>query len=475
MKKLLALLLVLLIGGSAIACSGGGNNPAASTSGESPSTVTDDGRIADYDGFGFVLYCRSCCQHAEYIYPESDSPDIVDVAALRRNDRVRELVNAVICEPVVEDDGYPQNLVAQLQSDDIACDAVIWHRYYLATLAQEGYLSNLAKYDGFNFDEDYWATDIINNYSYNGITFFADGHYTTDMLSDIGCVLFNEKIFADKFGNDDTLYETVGNGSWTLDKLAQYIDKGASDLDGDGAFIPGDQFGMIISRQHLFQFQSAADQYAVDRDESGTLSYVLYTDRMANIVNKVYDFVIGTSKTYMIESAEQARDLFSNGNSLLTTTALRDLTWESLRNMADGYGVLPFPKYDESQKEYRSRLFAHSSLLGLPYNVEDGERSAVILDVMAKVGYEDVTPVFYESALKNKYTSKESWEMLDLLVKGLTSDFGDVISWAPVYTLDDLVGVKKSKDFASYYQQNEEGVMECLKETLLKLEKYADR
>ena len=55
---------------------------------------------------------------------------------------------------------------------------------------------------------------------------------------------------------------------------------------------------------------------------------------------------------------------------------------EQLRAMNDDFGILPYPKYDENQKQYHSTSLDEFSLFVLPIDVKDKEMSAIITEAL---------------------------------------------------------------------------------------------
>jgi hypothetical protein len=75
---------------------------------------------------------------------------------------------------------------------------------------------------------------------------------------------------------------------------------------------------------------------------------------------------------------------------------------------------------------------------------------------MSAEGYRQVTPTYFEVALKNRYTKDQtSKEMVDLIKQSMILDFTYVYGgnawWTD--TLRDLIaGAEPNKDYASYYR-----------------------
>jgi hypothetical protein len=118
------------------------------------------------------------------------------------------------------------------------------------------------------------------------------------------------------------------------------------------------------------------------------------------------------------------------------------------------YGLLPYPKYDENQKEYRS--FANDEFFVVPTTAADPSRTGLVIEAMAAEGYKQIYPAYYEIALKNKYMhDDESVQILDIIVNSRNIAFSYTYdNWQGYgHMLNDLFTSKPTKDFASYYEK----------------------
>jgi len=109
---------------------------------------------------------------------------------------------------------------------------------------------------------------------------------------------------------------------------------------------------------------------------------------------------------------------------------------EYIRDMDADYGIIPIPKYDTEQENYITQLGTSTSMLFVPTTASDFALTSKVMESLAYYGYTDVTPKYYEVALKTKYSSDvDMQEMLDLIRETATIDFlfvyGTTLSSAP--------------------------------------------
>jgi hypothetical protein len=93
------------------------------------------------------------------------------------------------------------------------------------------------------------------------------------------------------------------------------------------------------------------------------------------------------------------------------------------------YGILPYPKYDENQEEYRTADGNCTVYAAVPKNASDPEFSGEMLDALGAAGKSIVYPAYYITTLKGKTAQDpESVAMLDKIRDTMYFTFADVHS-----------------------------------------------
>ncbi len=433
------------------------NTESISSVNESSEVVTDildNLPVQNYDGYEFVFYTRNCCGegHRKGLYIEEESADIVEDSVYKRNLAVEERYNVKIAMPLMADDGEPTELRTSLTADDKICDSIVWHFKFSGDLGSAGLLYDMKSCEYLQFDQPWWATELIEHYSILGKQFVALGELTTDSITQLGCLYFNKTIAENKLNNIN-LYDTVRGGKWTIDKLTEIAASAGEDVNGDGIASPADDiYGYAGYDGYLVNFMYGSDHYVTELDDEGIPQLCLMDDKMVDIVNKVYKLVCETP--YCVVSEGSYTTDFTNGHILFYTSTFDEATRAQFRDMKDTFGILPFPKYNEEQKNHYMSYSLHSSLISIPYNVSDIDRASFILEALCEKGYDLIYPALYEIAFKNKLTrDDDSIEMMDMILKGRTSDFAAIFdNWQYSSMLTIMVGRQHSKNLASYYQ-----------------------
>ena len=113
---------------------------------------------------------------------------------------------------------------------------------------------------------------------------------------------------------------------------------------------------------------------------------------------------------------------------MFTVNTLRH-TEINLREMQDDYYIIPVPKYDEAQANYRTALHDQYIIFGISYASTKVYQSAVVLEALCAEHSRLVKPKYYDEALKYKYTRDDaSADMIDIVRDSVYTDFA--LAWS---------------------------------------------
>ena len=136
------------------------------------------------------------------------------------------------------------------------------------------------------------------------------------------------------------------------------------------------------------------------------------------------------------------------------------------------FGVLPYPMYDENQKDVGYRTLQWGGYLCIPSYVNDIEMVGDTLEVMSFYS-EDVSVTFYEKLLgKQASESPQDTKMLEIVWDGICTDFaqtyfGAISSTQILYMLPELVKPERTANLSSYIASAEKTVNKLLKKLAL--------
>lgn len=125
-------------------------------------------------------------------------------------------------------------------------------------------------------------------------------------------------------------------------------------------------------------------------------------------------------------------------------------TVNGMRDMADEFGIIPTPKYDEAQSEY-CNYGGSPFYMVVPPTTEDLSRTGAVLEMLAYTSVGVVDIAYYDVLLQGKISrDADTRRMLDLI-------FSTQIYQTPIaqkYVQTDLAEQyiwKNNTDFASYF------------------------
>ena len=240
--------------------------------------------------------------------------------------------------------------------------------------------------------------------SIDGKYYFVTGDASLGLIKNMFCVYENLDL-AEKLGVEN-LYDVVRDGKWTLDKMREVSSLYYADLDGDTKAGQADQFGLLLnSSNHFTGFIESLGVDIVDisgDDPKLVFCFAHNTD----VISKLSDMIYNTDGIYFDKKGEQEtmyNSIFRDGNVLLATGWF--MHTDAFRDVNFGYGVLPYPKWDESQTDYATTVLTTYSVLTIPTDCADKERAAAVCEALAYESWKSVTPAYFETALKVKYVA----------------------------------------------------------------------
>ena len=418
----------------------GESSDAVSTSAEV--TESFDVPTLDFGGREFVIL--ACDEDVRYTYIEDteQTGDIMDDAIYTRNQLTEEWLNLdLVVEPVKGTDTYA-SLSKDIMSGDAHYDMVSPHILRsISQLVTSQYLADLSEFEYVDFSKSWWNNSFTDTLSIKDKLYYASGDL---IVPNARVIVFNKQMMED-YGMPD-IYEAVRDGLWTLDLLGEYTKDAVRDADGNSVYDKNDlyAFSDLANTGLATSFVHASGELFVSKGADG-FNINLSSEKMYNIITKLYDYLYRDGNTD-ITNVE-----FGNGNVLFGSQVLLKL--QILRDYPTDFGIIPFPKYDESQDGYYSSVW--NGLVCVPITAKDMELCGAVLETMAYYSQSTLMPAYYDKLLDSKFVRDEtSSEMLDIIFDGLVYDVG--------LCFDNFIGCyaslgqllnQGSTDLASFYEQ----------------------
>jgi ABC-type glycerol-3-phosphate transport system substrate-binding protein len=463
MKKALCLFIAAVTILSAFAFAGCADKPADTTAaGTTAAEVTTEPEETEilpelpdvkYDGRVFRVILPDGMESDVYTEDHETSEPVHD-AVFKRNKTIEERYGiefVVIKDDLTAVNNRIRNSVKSGSSDYDLCFVQMVAG---SALAQSNSVLPFEKLPYVDLSKPWWDKDIGNGFSIRNNLMMVNGDISPTGFAATSAMYFNKTMFDKR--DLEYPYQLVKDGKWTLDRLYELTKDITSDVDGDGKISADgkdDIFG--LSSWYLdvpYSFYYAAGGMLVFKDQDDVPYFDPNIERDTKLYEKIYDVIISNNAYFEtnISKFPNVAKLFFDGRALFLDAKLD--TAEELREMDDDYGIIPVPKLDEYQTEYKSFVNGAANMVCVPATVKgaDLEYVSVIVEAMAAEAYKTVTPVMYETYLKRKVTrDAESAEMIDYIVRNRVFDMAYVNLYENVgsYVRDLLV--KKSTDVSS--------------------------
>lgn len=457
------------------------NTVTVATEAVSETTVLSDNLPeTDYDGYSFRMLIRNDKGWIEDMYAAELSGDIMNDAIFQRNASVGERFGVIFEVIPSSNANYDSDGIKSILAGDDAYDTIIPHARASFDYALEKLLLDWNTDLPFvDLDKPWWDQDIRESLRINNKLLMMIGDISYKNLGATNAMLFNRNLF-DDLGLDYP-YQLVHDDVWTFDKFVEYADKGTSDINGDGKIaFEDDQIGYVTDEWiGPIQVLYSGNQRIVKKDDNDLPYLSLNTSLTIEIFNAFFDLIDGDAGhcspweglDTSIASADGIYGRFINNQALFLDTNIRGTIF--LRNMDANFGILPWPKFDETIDKYYSNVDAGCNLIIVPITAHDPERTSIIIEALSAEGYKNVTPAYFEVALATKYARDvESADMLDIVKAGRVYDLGYYNNALSVFnSIGQYMFINKSRDFASLYAKNEKSANKNLDKTI---EAYSD-
>ena len=424
----------------------------------------------DYEGYQFRVIAQSYDQRPNLPLYEEENGEVLNDAIIQRNRKVEEWLNIEFVNMPYENRDDVSNLVKNtVMADDDAYDLVITSvNFGINTLLYSGCLFDLSRLDYLDLSQEWWCQSIYNDYQINGHLYFTSGPLSPFYFYMPSGVAYN-KTMTDNHGITG-LEQLVLDGGWTFDKLKEYTANVSYDLNGDGNMTEDDYWAIAGSAGDAY-FLGGFGQRMVKRDENGDFALNMNSIDFLECFDAVASYVTDKSVFYDSSDTKVFLSMFQADRAMFMPTSMNNIitgyeTVPSCREMVSDYGILPLPKYDESQTEYYSCAQpAGPSGIAVPATCNDSERTSLIMEVMAYYSDSIIRDAAYESVVKGKSLRiEESAEVLDIIYNSVYFDMNYVFNFGNTKTLLDNELKTGGGTFASKYASQEKAAEAGLEE-----------
>ena len=263
-----------------------------------------------------------------------------------------------------------------------------------------------------------------------------------------------------------------------------YVEAGMN-LNGDAAFAPcydgraqwsasGSSVVGFTSYTSVFQkLLYGMEAHMIDKDDDDKMVFAADNEHFIDCATKLTE-IFSVPGQYLNANDDDGfsynLNIFPSARAFFLGGELKDA--QVFREMEDEFGVLPLPKYDESQSRYFTTLDFQMMTFAIPYTQSAPEDAALLLDAMSFETNEKILDVFLGNRIEQKgLRNEDSIEMLHIVYDGLGIDLGEAF---------DLFGTLSStikdnipqgiSDFASLIERNKKPIVKQMNKLQEKFE-----
>lgn len=398
----------------------------------------------DYDGYTFRFMTAISNYGITYMDVEGLTGDIINDTVYERNRAIEQELNITVYEEGGL--GYSEpvdRLNKMVTAGDDESDVIFCEAYYMAPVVTNHYMHNLYDIPNIDWDKPWWEKSIRDFFEIKDKLFFTYTPMNLHYYEALVTPLFNKQIAAEYQIED--LYTTVREGKWTIDKMGSIAQSVVSDRNGDGKMkISDDLYGISASTNLVVYMPLAAGARYTEKGEDGLLKFIGATDHLVSCVEKLHN-IFGVNDV-LIENGDYIR-LFQESHALFFLDVLGRV--KDFRSLETDFGIIPLPKYDETQANYVSAAFVGSGVMIVPITNQMYTEIGTILEYFGAYSHRYLIPAYYEKNIQGKQTRDEqSVEMLEIMLSNITADLSVVYGWGSM-TDKILSAAKKGEGFAS--------------------------
>ena len=423
------------------------------------------------------------------IAPTTFNGETINAAVYERNETVKSLYNANI---VAHEDAEYYSMTSRLSQDQLSGEYIYDAAYVegssVISLITQDSLKNLYDVPELQLDQEWWS-QLIKKEATLGTGKYSTLYFTQSNLSMTAfdltwCVYFNKAVHESEQIED--LYSLVKNDQWTIEKM-RVIAHDVASLNTDDSFSYNPDgtafYGITTYWNGAKALLDGGNVQFITSDMNGDPVSNIATERFTNLAQDLAR-LFGESGTFTNGGASSdgstkgnASDYIKifNAQRALFCVAEVKSSVSDFKTFNGDFGILPLPKYDDTQDSYRSWVNYLAPVLVIPATIEDTtlHNTAILLDALSFYSERDVLPVYYDTVLKGRGAKDaESVEMLDLINQTKSFDASIAYGWSrqfsEVLSTTILQGVT---DVASLIGTYDEMIGTNIKDSLAKIYK----
>lgn len=447
MKKLLAMLLLLaMLGTMLVACNKDkGNAGDGKQTGEVDDAADESLPEAkeEYVDREYNIIYRDTYEH-EWVFDADLAGSHINDAIFKRNQAVETRYKVLLMYHPVVSSGYgvyETNFMGPVETailaNENAYQLVAGYEYRLAYTSALGNFVDWYTVSNVNLDGEWWDGGFASAASYHDHTYIMNGSLSLSHLYTSSCMFFNQDIINSKIENGtEEIFGKVQSGDWTLEAFETYVKMFTADDDGVEGMSENDSYGLGTNDTTAVDaFLFCSNISVSGRTDDGEIKIYSVGDKLSNLATTLHRIINTSGNTFNqstanIEGLDIHIGMISKGKTAFSTGVLENAT--KLRETNVNYGILPYPKYDEKQKNYYSITMDFSTAFAIPKTeADDLDFVGAITEAMAYYSDTYVKDALYNTVLKYRDAKdEESSKCVDIILGNTRYDFAYIYAYS---------------------------------------------
>ena len=408
-------------------------NAPETTSGEIQDDLPESLKINDSVTF---LYWEDVERPEFFVEESKDDGNIVNTRITERNQKVQERLGVELKWIGTKGNYSNQKNFVETANNSVVSgggyDVFCGYSMTAATLAMNGLTQNLLDLKYINFEKPWWPASLTESATVNGKLYFTSGDISTNMLYMMYATFFNKNMFVEEHPDMSIsdLYTFVKDGSWTIDKMIELCRNVYKDENANGIADYEDRYGFETIDLHFDCFYIGSDLNFLVKNADGSLAVSddIGSEKTIALLEKLCGFFYDSGFAYTkgTTSKESSAVAFSQGRMMFTVDRVYLASGNTMKDVSDfKYGMLPVPKYNEEQSDYRTCMAFPYTLYSISVKAKDADAAAATLECLASEGYRRVTPALFEQSMKTRYSDDvDDSLMYDTIRRAVVIDLG---------------------------------------------------
>ena len=480
MKKTICLMLLCAMLCTAAGCAS--NDKGAETT-NSPDTTAADTTPAetettkilpdlperDFEGYtfrGMTKGTASSHWSSRDFYAEEITGEAINDAVYNRNATVGEKYNFKMEELGAESGDPVSDARKAVQAGENSFDVILAGNS-INPMITDGMLLDLNAMPYMDMTRPWYDQNANESLSIGHKLFVSCGELNIMDNDATWSILFN-KAMAEDLGLGN-FYDMVKDGTWTQDVLLSAMETASIDLNGDGQRDANDQWGNVGEGFDVMGYMIGAGARCFTKDADDMPVLDVLSERYVDAYAKAHAINDNTDICFTITKAgswDVLDNVFTEGRCLFSYVGLNRVTL--FREMEADFGILPTPKFEESQEEYHNVVSTWgANFFAVPKTAEDLERTGIILEALSAESMYTLTPAYYDVTLKTKAArDEESSAMLDIIFASRVFELGNFYGWGGIFDLPGTQSAAGKTDIVSAVEGKIKTVNAAMEKTI---------